>query len=244
MKMMTKLVLKACVGLIAIAVTSMANATTFSFNGTNLGIAEDSAYESINTSLDGIGLTITALTIANDGSGDISQTFDVIGQGIGVYLRADTSGPGGSLGVRSFVSLSGGSSDGTNLDGGDGTNPNDLDEGLLFSFDRLVSLDYINFDSFSNSSGDDFNLTVDGVSVLVDFNANDSDSRVSNVSGQFDEYRFNSIVGSEFLFWADGNSDSFRIDTLEVSAVPVPAAAWLFGSALLGMFGFSRRKKA
>ncbi len=26
------------------------------------------------------------------------------------------------------------------------------------------------------------------------------------------------------------------------STVPVPAAAWLFGSALLGMFGFSRRK--
>lgn len=26
------------------------------------------------------------------------------------------------------------------------------------------------------------------------------------------------------------------------SAVPVPAAAWLFGSALLGFFGFSRRK--
>jgi len=27
-----------------------------------------------------------------------------------------------------------------------------------------------------------------------------------------------------------------------VSAVPVPAAAWLFGSALLGFFGFARRK--
>jgi len=24
--------------------------------------------------------------------------------------------------------------------------------------------------------------------------------------------------------------------------VPVPAAAWLFGSALLGFFGFTRRK--
>jgi len=30
----------------------------------------------------------------------------------------------------------------------------------------------------------------------------------------------------------------------EISPVPVPAAAWLFGSALLGFFGFSRRKKA
>ena len=29
---------------------------------------------------------------------------------------------------------------------------------------------------------------------------------------------------------------------VSVSTVPVPAAAWLFGSALLGFFGFSRRK--
>lgn len=31
-------------------------------------------------------------------------------------------------------------------------------------------------------------------------------------------------------------------DPTKVSTVPVPAAAWLFGSALLGFFGFSRRK--
>jgi len=29
-----------------------------------------------------------------------------------------------------------------------------------------------------------------------------------------------------------------------VSAVPVPAAAWLFGSGLLALLGISRRKKA
>ncbi len=29
-----------------------------------------------------------------------------------------------------------------------------------------------------------------------------------------------------------------------VSAVPIPAAAWLFGSAMLGLFGIARRKKA
>lgn len=31
-------------------------------------------------------------------------------------------------------------------------------------------------------------------------------------------------------------------DNFTISPVPVPAAAWLFGSALLGFFGFSRRK--
>lgn len=35
--------------------------------------------------------------------------------------------------------------------------------------------------------------------------------------------------------------DSFRVT--DVSAVPLPAAAWLFGSALLGLAGFTRRHR-
>ena len=56
------------------------------------------------------------------------------------------------------------------------------------------------------------------------------------------------IVGKtfEFISLADpdnkSNSTEFYINSLTVSTVPVPAAAWLFGSALLGFFGFSRRK--
>jgi len=45
-----------------------------------------------------------------------------------------------------------------------------------------------------------------------------------------------------------GTGDVIGVDNLvfttDVSTVPVPAAAWLFGSALLGFFGFARRKKA
>jgi hypothetical protein len=36
----------------------------------------------------------------------------------------------------------------------------------------------------------------------------------------------------------------FSQDTDTVSVVPIPAAAWLFGSALVGMSGLARRKKA
>ena len=32
--------------------------------------------------------------------------------------------------------------------------------------------------------------------------------------------------------------------TVNVNAVPIPAAAWLFGSGLLGLIGFARRKKS
>ena len=40
-----------------------------------------------------------------------------------------------------------------------------------------------------------------------------------------------------------GESEAWFVD-LSPSAVPVPAAAWLFGSGLLGLIGMARRKKA
>ena len=40
------------------------------------------------------------------------------------------------------------------------------------------------------------------------------------------------------------NIDSFIVDTVVApSAVPVPAAVWLFGSGLLGLIGMARRQK-
>ncbi len=233
MKRMLRVSLKGFVSIVAITLAGVANAASFNFNATNLGVPGGAYYNTLATSVDGIGLEIMGLTISNDGAGNISSTTAITGSGLGIYVSSTTSG---NLGLRSSTG------EGNNIDGGSPTDTSDPDEGLLFTFDQAVRLDYINFDSFT-SSGDDFNLTVDGVSVLVDFNANDVSPLVTNVPSQFDEYNFNNIVGTEFLFWADGNSDSFRIDTLNVSTVPVPAAAWLFGSALLGMFGFTRRKK-
>ena len=48
--------------------------------------------------------------------------------------------------------------------------------------------------------------------------------------------------------WATGALDGkdlshFTIYTSGMSAVPVPAAAWLFGTALIGFIGFSRRTR-
>ena len=51
---------------------------------------------------------------------------------------------------------------------------------------------------------------------------------------------FTAASGSEF--WDDHNND-YALAGVAVSAVPVPAAAWLFGSALIGLIGFSKRRK-
>ena len=55
--------------------------------------------------------------------------------------------------------------------------------------------------------------------------------------------QFNAATGA-----AGGSTSFLEIDnvsvTADVSAVPVPAAVWLFGSGLLGLVGMARRKKA
>jgi hypothetical protein len=57
---------------------------------------------------------------------------------------------------------------------------------------------------------------------------------------------FSTYTGISRLFLDDNSSgygiayDQFNFNT---TTVPVPAAVWLFGSGLLGMIGFSRRKR-
>jgi len=53
------------------------------------------------------------------------------------------------------------------------------------------------------------------------------------LDGPFPGFNINFDIGS-------GNS----LTVTQVSTVPVPAAAWLFGSGLMGLVGFARRKKA
>jgi hypothetical protein len=77
---------------------------------------------------------------------------------------------------------------------------------------------------------------------------------------QMDSIGFTLNPGDEFFVWAglnaggirNGYGDAFNTLTMSFSddtsitpsAVPIPAAAWLFCSGLLGMIGIARRKKA
>lgn len=57
--------------------------------------------------------------------------------------------------------------------------------------------------------------------------------------------QFNSTCGADANCVADFSIDNVAIFAdVEIAAVPVPAAAWLFGSALLGLAGVNKRKKS
>ena len=228
--MYKKMMIKGTIGLLPVLLMNTASAALMDFNFANLGVSGGSVNETVSMTSDGISVTVQAYQISNDGYGNISSSSLISGNGSGIYVSSTSSG---NLGVMTDPRDETHSMDG-------GSSASDPDEGLLFTFNQQVSLDYINFDYFGSS--DDFNLTVDGLSILTDFNGNDSSPLVSNVAGQFDEYNFNNISGSQILIWADGNSDSFRIDRFEVSAVPVPAAVWLFASGLLALTGLARRQ--
>jgi hypothetical protein len=57
-----------------------------------------------------------------------------------------------------------------------------------------------------------------------------------------------------FAFVADGNQSTieflgtnsgfngYYIDNVDITAIPLPAAVWFFGTGLLGLAGFSRRR--
>jgi hypothetical protein len=55
--------------------------------------------------------------------------------------------------------------------------------------------------------------------------------------------QLNSTCGADAGCFADFSIDNVSISA-DVSAVPVPAAVWLFGSGLVGLIGIARRKKA
>ncbi|MES9900770.1 MAG: hypothetical protein ABW148_17370 [Sedimenticola sp.] len=69
------------------------------------------------------------------------------------------------------------------------------------------------------------------------------------VSGAFDTLNFSAIErwGIEWQLthivdYTGGTTDVLRLTAVDVAPVPLPPAAWLFGSALVGLFGLRRRR--
>ena len=54
---------------------------------------------------------------------------------------------------------------------------------------------------------------------------------------------FNMYRGDQYDFGKAVNLYAWAVQSGDVSAVPVPAAVWLFGSGLVGLIGLARRKR-
>jgi hypothetical protein len=84
-----------------------------------------------------------------------------------------------------------------------------------------------------------YDASMSDFAALAGLGATDPISKISiNFFAQAQTTRYglyNKIANSSSTVW---------FDNVSVSAVPIPAAVWLFGSGLLGILGVSRRKKA
>jgi hypothetical protein len=94
------------------------------------------------------------------------------------------------------------------------------------------------FDSGGTSDSYDFLFTITGGALASVFGGTGADLAVVVDSEQSN---FSGVFTSDFSGEAKGTMGP---PTVPPSAVPVPAAAWLFGSGLLGLVGIARRKKA
>ena len=103
----------------------------------------------------------------------------------------------------------------------------------------------------ASGSGSTVNVSGNGVSVGCNNCSSPpdlTDSRtfagLASMQGSAYMSAFASSNGGGFQSFASASIDGVTtLFTLSPSAVPIPAAVWLFGSGLLGLRGFARRKK-
>lgn len=66
-----------------------------------------------------------------------------------------------------------------------------------------------------------------------------------NLTGAITTYNLSNMIGlTDLSISFDGTvyDAPYDLDNISISAIPIPAAVWLFGSALVGLFGWSRRR--
>jgi len=122
---------------------------------------------------------------------------------------------------------------------------------LSFQFEQaidLISLDFFDIENVVDVNDENSGRTGTEINFFDEFGNDISASFASlyTVPGTggdntWDRLYFAGITG---IYGIEVNLyGSGAIDNLEYSVVPVPAAVWLFGTALIGLVGFARRKQ-
>jgi hypothetical protein len=159
--------------------------------------------------------------VANGGSGPQSSIFDTAGIAIDIvsYGIKDGTGAGKNPGIKTTAVISGGSCLDTGLDPDEAN-----DDGTVFVDDVSDCVDT----SVGWTVGD--NAGFDNMVLKI---TTDTDGEITDLIGYYTlEYQ---SLGSGVNSWV-GSTIS-----LSSAVIPVPAAVWLFGSAL-GLLGWIRRR--
>jgi len=221
---------KAIIVTAALTISSISSATTFDFAAIANG---DSSYgfpggefgaQTITFTKDGINVDVTGSDTATGGNYNAYLDSD--------WFHSGGQGGGGGLGVCK------------DLNGGQ-CNPGyddnvTINENLMLDFTTKVT---ISETIFRNGEHDPtfaadatFDLVIDR-GLITESTVNYSLVNVfaTDLTGTtFEFMNLNAIDTDDYRFY---------ISAMEVIAVPVPAAVWLFGSGLIGLIGIARRKK-
>lgn len=186
-------------------------------------------------SLASAGSLATVFNLDADGSAS-GSAYSATKEGITLnisHTSRDISIDGDGLGVK------GGILDSSTIDGGnllDG-----LNELVNISFDQDVVLESITFSTFNVEN--EFSSFFDETDDQVTFSG--IGAGPLSISGGLSGVataNINELLTGAFSVAAIGAGNDFRISSISVSAVPIPAAAWLFGSALMGIVGLRRKR--
>lgn len=117
---------------------------------------------------------------------------------------------------------------------------------LIYNFHlSAVSDDIFDMGVGSFGSGEFSGLSSSGARFLLASDVFGADGFAALPTGWTASQLLNPVIGEVFYFSAPNfESYDLTVTAYSVSTVPVPAAAWLFGSGLLGLVGVARRKKA
>lgn len=95
---------------------------------------------------------------------------------------------------------------------------------------------------------DNYPLSGDFAVFHLDLSTDAINHMMSSLSVNFEVLAQSGYWWSDLSPWGGYTNTPFYLDSVSLnitpSAVPLPGAAWLFGSGLLGLIGFSKRRKA
>lgn len=212
----------------ALSTSTLSHAASFNFADIANG---DSSYGAT-----GGEYGATSIDFVKDGISLTASGSDVVSGAIyNAYLDSSWthSGGGGNGGLGVCKELS-----------GDQCNPGSddnvtINENLMLTFDGQVIISEI---TFRNGEHNPVFASDATFGLVIDRGLGSESSSTYSL-----EYIFStSLTGSTFEFLnlntLDTDDYRFYISAMEVSAVPVPAAVWLFASGLLGLIATARRK--